>query len=145
MKALPRRTNFEYRSKEEVNGWPLIHINLGIHPKTGQPLVAKGFVAIGNIAFGIVSIGAAAFGVITLAGFGLGVVSIASLAIGIVALGVIALGNEVALGVLALSSKFSLGVITFEISSVVWSLVFAILITLLIWGLRNVMTGRPQS
>ena len=88
-------TNFEYRSKEEINGWPLIHINLGTHPETGRPLVAKGVVAIGNIAIGIVSIGAAAFGVVTLAEFGLGIVSLAGIAIGIVALGAIALGYEV--------------------------------------------------
>ena len=35
MKTLPKLPNFEYRSKEEINGWPLIHINLGTHPETG--------------------------------------------------------------------------------------------------------------
>ena len=63
MTTLSQPTNFEYRSKEEINGWPLIHINIGTNPETGQPLVAKGIVAIGNIAFGIVSIGGATFDV----------------------------------------------------------------------------------
>ena len=67
MITLPQRTNFEFRSGVEINGWPLIHINIGTNPGTGQPLVAKGVVAIGNIAFGVVSIGGAAFGVVTLA------------------------------------------------------------------------------
>jgi hypothetical protein len=92
MTTITQRKDFEYRSKEEINGWPLIHINIGTNPETGRPRVAKGVVAIGNIAFGVVSIGAAAFGVVTLAAFGLGVVSVASLAVGIVALGAVALG-----------------------------------------------------
>jgi len=87
MKKIPQLINFNYRSEEEINGWPLIHINLGTHPETGQARVAKGVVAIGNIAIGIVSIGAVAFGVVTLAGIGLGIVSLAGIAIGIAALG----------------------------------------------------------
>jgi hypothetical protein len=65
MKNLTQLINFEYRSKEEVNGWPLIHINLGTNPKTGRARIAKGLVAIGNISVGIVSIGSVAFGVVT--------------------------------------------------------------------------------
>ncbi len=138
MTTLPQLTNFEYRSKEEINGWPLIHINLGTHPETGRPLVAKGVVAIGNIAIGIVSIGAVAFGVVTRAGFGLGIVSLAGIAIGIAAIGAIALGYEVALGALVLSSKFALGVITLDVYFVVWSLIFAAFIALVIWSLSKV-------
>ena len=92
MKTFQKFNNFEYRSKEEINGWPLIHINIGTNPETGQPRVAKGVVAIGNIAFGIVSIGAVAFGVVTLAGISLGIVSLGCVAIGIGALGVLGLG-----------------------------------------------------
>ena len=138
MTTFPQPTNFEYRSKEEINGWPLIHINLGTHPETGRPLVAKGVVAIGNIAIGIVSIGAAAFGVVTLAGFGLGIVSLAGIAIGIVALGAIALGYEVSIGAIVLSSKFSLGVIALDAYTLAWPLIFAVSIVLIIWGLRKV-------
>ena len=145
MTTLPQPTNFEYRSKEEINGWPLIHINLGTHPETGRPLVAKGVVAIGNIAIGIVSIGAAAFGVVTLAGFGLGIVSLAGMAIGIVALGAIALGYEVALGAVVLSSKFALGTIALDVYFVAWSLIFAAFIALVIWSLRKVKAVRLQS
>ena len=145
MTNLPQPTNFEYRSKEEINGWPLIHINLGTHPETGRPLVAKGVVAIGNIAIGIVSIGAAAFGIVTLAGFGLGIVSLASFAIGIIALGAVALGYEVALGAGVLSSKFALGVITLDGNFFLWSLIFVALIAMVIWGLHKVTEVRLQN
>ena len=145
MTTLIQLSDFEFRSKEEINGWPLIHINFGTDPETGRPLVAKGVVAIGNIAFGIVSIGAAAFGVVTLAGFGLGVVSLAGLAIGIVALGAVALGYEVALGAGVLSAKFAIGAIDLNFPFVVWSLIFAASIALVIWGLGKVKADRLRS
>ena len=145
MTTLPQLTNFEYRSKEEINGWPLIHINLGTHPETGRPLVAKGVVAIGNIAFGVVSIGGVAFGVVTLAGFGLGVVSLAGMAIGIVALGAVALGYEFALGAVVQSANIAVGAIRLDFHFVVWSLIIAASIALVIWGLGKVKAVRLQS
>jgi len=145
MKTLSRQMNFEYRSTNEINGWPLIHINLGTDPFTGRPLVAKGVVAIGNIAFGIVSIGAVAFGVVTLAGFGLGIVSLAGIAIGITTLGAIALGYEVALGAIVLPAKFALGAFVLDFRFDVWSLIFMAFIALVVWGLCKVKDLRPQS
>ncbi len=142
MTKLPQLTNFEFRSKEEINDWPLIHINIGTNPETGRPQVAKGVVAIGNIAFGVVSIGAAAFGVVTLAGFGLGVVSLAGIAIGIVALGAVALGYEFALGAVVQSAEFAFGAIGLDFHFVVWSLIFAASIALVIWGLGKVKVDR---
>jgi hypothetical protein len=134
MKTLPQRTGFEFRSKEEINGWPLIHINYGTNPDTGRPLVAKGVVAIGNIAFGVVSIGAAAFGLVTLAGFGLGLVSLGSVAIGLVAL-----------GAAVLSAKSAIGVIGIDFHFIAWSLIFAASIALVIWGLVKVRAFRLRS
>ena len=145
MTTLPQLTSFEFRSKEEINGWPLIHMNIGTDPDTGRPRVAKGVVAIGNIAFGIVSIGVAAFGVVTLAVFGLGVVSLASLAIGIIALGAVALGYEYALGVVVQSAKYALGVMNLDFQFVVWSLIFAASIALVIWKLGKVKAGLLQN
>ena len=75
MTAPSRSAGFEYRSKQEINGWPLIHINIGWDPETGRSRVARGVVAIGSRAYGVVSIGAVALGVVTLAGVGLGLVS----------------------------------------------------------------------
>lgn len=145
MTTLPQLTNFEYRSKEEINGLPLIHINIGTHPETGRPRVARGVVAIGNIAFGVVSIGAAAFGVVTLAAFGLGVVSLASVAIGIIALGAVALGYEFALGIIAQSAKVAIGVISVDISLMVWSLIFMGFIALFVWGLGKIKAAQLES
>ena len=110
MTTLAQRSNFEYRSEQEINGLPFVHINIGINPETGKPLVAKGAVAIGNIAFGVVSIGVAAFGIVTLAAFGLGVVSLAALAIGVIALGPMAFGYTFALGVVAISAEHAVGI-----------------------------------
>jgi hypothetical protein len=121
MTTLPHPTNFEYRSKEDINGWPIIHINIGTDPETGRPLVAKGVVAIGNIAVGVVSIGVVAFGVVALADFGLGVISLAAFAIGIVAFGAVALGFEYALGAVALSANIAIGAIEFSPNVVEWA------------------------
>jgi len=141
MKTLQKPTNFEYRSKEEINGWPLIHINVGTNPETGRALTARGIVAVGNIAYGVVSIGVAAFGILTIAVFGLGVVSIASLAVGILAIGAVALGYEYALGAVVQSAKYAIGAIGLEFPFVVWVVVLAALITLVILAKRKVKAG----
>ena len=41
MKTLSQLTDFEFRSNEEINGLPLIHINIGTNPDTGRPLSQK--------------------------------------------------------------------------------------------------------
>jgi hypothetical protein len=145
VKKLPQLSGFEFRSKEEISGWPLIHINIGTNPETGRPRVAKGLVAIGNLAFGVVSIGVAAFGLVTLAVFGLGLVSLGSLAIGLVALGAVALGYEFALGAAVLSAKSAIGVIGLDFYFVGWSLIFVASIVLGIWGVGKIKAARLQS
>jgi hypothetical protein len=137
--------DYEFRSKEEISGWPLIHINIGTNPETDRPKVAKGVVAIGNIAFGVVSIGAVAFGLVTLAAFGLGLVSLGAIAIGLVALGAVSLGYEIALGAAVLSVKSAIGVIGIDLHFAAWSLIFAASIALIIWGLGKVKAIRLQS
>ena len=138
MKTLQNGTFFEYRTKEEINGWPLVHINIGTNPETGRFRVARGVVAIGNIAYGIVSIGVAAFGIVTCAAFGLGVVSLASLAVGIIAVGAVSLGYEYALGAVVQSANSAIGVVGLEFPLAVWSLIVATLIALVIWGQQKV-------
>ena len=137
-------TGFEYRSKEEINGLPLIHINLDFKPGTGQAPVAKGVVAIGNIAYGIVSIGAVAFGLVTLAVFGLGLVSLAGFAIGIIALGGVSLGYEYALGAVVQSSGFAIGAISLDFSIVVWLAIVVASIAAGIWRLQRTKTDRVR-
>ena len=75
---------YEYISPVKVFNLPLIHIRLGYGPQ-----VAKGIVAIGNLAVGVVAIGSCSLGVISLGGLCLGLL----LALGGVSFGLIALGG----------------------------------------------------
>lgn len=75
---------YEYVSPVKVFSLPLVHIRLGYGPQ-----VAKGIVAIGNLALGVVAIGSCSLGVISLGGLCLGLL----LALGGVSFGLIALGG----------------------------------------------------
>ena len=59
---------FEWRSRGEFAGWPLVHIAFGKNKSTGKLYVAKGVIAIGQFAVGIITV--AQFGVGVLFGFG---------------------------------------------------------------------------
>src|SRR3989442_12453867 len=74
---------FEYRSRASLGGWPLVHVCMGIDPRTMRPKIAKGVVAIGNIAIGGIAIGGLACGLATVGGASLG----ALLALGGAAMG----------------------------------------------------------
>ncbi|MBN1993534.1 MAG: hypothetical protein JW953_12610 [Anaerolineae bacterium] len=100
---------YEYRSKLEVLGWPLIHIAQGINPETGRPRVARGIIAIGNIAIGLIAIGGIALGGFVLGGLGLGVIAVGGVAAGWVALGGMALALYLALGGMAVSLVYAIG------------------------------------
>jgi len=101
---------FEYRSAARIGSWPLVHVCGGIDPATMRPRVAKGVIAIGNIAVGAVAIGGAACGLLTLGGASLGLlcaiggaaigagVSIGGFAVGTVAIGGAAIGFSYAIG-----------------------------------------------
>ncbi|SEU10696.1 helix-turn-helix domain-containing protein [Paenibacillus sp. NFR01] len=104
---------YEYKSERTLFGLPLIHINTGrgVH-------VAKGIVAIGNIAVGGLAIGIVSAGGICLGALSLGLLSLAGLAIGLLlaagglAVGTLAFGG-LALGIVAVGGcalgLFSLG------------------------------------
>ena len=62
---------YEYKSKKELFGLPLVHINMGRGIKK-----AKGIIAIGNISVGLISIGILSFGILSLSLFSLAVLSI---------------------------------------------------------------------
>jgi len=59
---------YEWRSKAEIAGWPLVHIAIGRSKETGKLLVARGIIAIGQFAIGLIVI--AQFGLGILFGFG---------------------------------------------------------------------------
>lgn len=102
----PYSWGFEYKSKATLLGLPLIHIAQGFTLE-GRMRVAKGFIAIGNVAVGVFAIGGAAVGVISIAGAGLGIISMAGFALGLfcgiggLAVGYIAVGG-IAIGIYAL-------------------------------------------
>ncbi|MFH1414599.1 MAG: zinc ribbon domain-containing protein [Elusimicrobiota bacterium] len=83
-----RRHGFEWKSRQHICGWPLIHIAFGKDKQTGKLLIAKGVVAIGQFAVGLITI--AQFGI----GFG-------QFNTGIIAVGQGALGIYLGLGQLA--------------------------------------------
>lgn len=96
-----RGWGYEYRSKRELFGLPLVHIvsGQGIDSVTGRIRVAKGIIAIGPVAVGGFAMGGAAFGILSFGGLSLGAVAFggaavgARLAVGGLAIGGIALGG----------------------------------------------------
>jgi hypothetical protein len=105
----PHTTNYEYRSQAKICGWPLVHITRGINPETRQLRIARGIVAVGDIAIGVFSLGGISLGM-----FSLGGISIASYAFGGIALGGVAVGGIsvalcTAIGVLAVSPGTTYG------------------------------------
>jgi hypothetical protein len=100
---------YEYRSTEEILGWPLVHVAYGMNPETGLPRLAKGILAIGNFAVGLVAIGGFAAGGLTISGIGVGLFIFSGIALGGVAVGGIAVGLYFALGGIAISSHLAIG------------------------------------
>ena len=98
----------EWRTEAELFGLPLIHVALGGDLTKGRTHgVAKGIIAIGDVAFGVLALGGAAFGGVTFGGFSLGLASVGGAAIGVLlgiggfAIGYVALGG-LAIGYYAL-------------------------------------------
>jgi hypothetical protein len=104
-----RHLGWEYRSKAQIGGWPLLHIARGIDLETRRPRVARGIIAIGNVAIGGLAIGGIACGGVTLGGFSFGLVAVGGIAVGGVALGGFALGIFLAVGGLAVSAMYAVG------------------------------------
>jgi hypothetical protein len=61
---------FEYKSKANILGWPLLHVSFGFKPN-GVPRYSKGIISIGQ--FGI--------GLVTISQFGVGLVSVSQFTI----------------------------------------------------------------
>ena len=111
---------YEYRSKAELFGLPLLHIVVGpgLNLATGKPRIAKGIIAIGNIAVGLIAMGGLAIGGLSLGGLALGLFAFggcalgAILAVGGLAVGLVAIGGA-AVGYYALGGaafgKYALG------------------------------------
>ena len=100
---------YEYRSKIEFLGLPLVHVAQGIDPQTGRPRVARGIIALGNIAIGVLAIGGISVGGIALGGLGLGVLAVGGIAGGGIAFGGVAAALYLAVGGLAVSATYAIG------------------------------------
>lgn len=100
-----RMQGCDYRSKTELFGWPLVHVATGIDPKTGRKRVAKGIIAIGDVAVGGIAIGGAAIGVFASGGAAIGIFTFAGAAVGVlVAIGGAAAGLGFSCGGFAIGS-----------------------------------------
>jgi hypothetical protein len=95
-----RVDDYEYRSKRTLWGFPLIHVVHSGDPSGQRMRLARGIIAIGDVAVGVIAVGGFAFGGVTVGGMGAGLVSISGLSVGLLfALGGIALGGFSAGGV----------------------------------------------
>lgn len=73
----------EWKSNGRVFGYPVVHVAWGYDARTGKKLVARGVIAVGDVAIGGLAIGGVAIGVLSLGGFALGVTSFGGAAIGL--------------------------------------------------------------
>jgi hypothetical protein len=106
---------FEYKSAVTIGGWPLLHVAGGFDPVTLQPRIARGIIAIGNVAVGVVAIGGLACGLITVGGASIGLLaalggaaiglglSVGGFAFGTIAIGGAAIGLSHAIGGVAIT------------------------------------------
>ena len=81
---------YQYTSKTKIAGIPLVSIRFS--RQLGRDGVAKGIIAIGNIAIGVISLGAYAIGVISFGAVAMGLLAIGAVAFGIAAWGAVAIG-----------------------------------------------------
>ena len=86
---------YEYKSATTIAGWPLVHVCSGVDPVTMRLRVARGIVAVGNVAVGVLAIGGVAIGLLTVGGGSIGI---------LMAIGGAALGLGVSVGGFALGS-----------------------------------------
>ena len=100
---------YEYRSETTIAGFPLVHIAQGIDPETGRPRVARGIIAIGNIALGVFALGGISAGVFSLGGVSLGLLALGGVALGGMAAGGLAVATFLAMGGAAFSLEYAIG------------------------------------
>ena len=98
---------FEYKSRANIGGIPLIHIKFCRYMgRIRMKDAAKGIIAVGNIAVGVVSAGFVSVGIFSIGMLSLGllvslgIVSIGALAMGVAAIGIVA-GGVFSLGIYA--------------------------------------------
>lgn len=104
--GMGRMMGYEYRSPRQIFGWPLLHVAKGFDPLTGRKRIARGIIAVGDVAIGgLLAIGGAAAGPIAIGGCAIGLFTLGGLSIGLLAaLGGAAIGLGLSAGGGALGS-----------------------------------------
>lgn len=102
LRALRHYLHYEYKSKKKIGNLPLVHINIG-----RGIYVAKGVIAIGNIAIGGVALGAIAVGGLCMGAVALGLIGFAAMALNLL----LSLGG-ISVGALAFGG-IAVGIVTF--------------------------------
>ncbi len=100
---------WEYKSKWTLFGLPVVHIAVKADEDTGRPVVAKGIIAIGNVAVGVFALGGVALGGLAVGGVSFGALAVAGIGIGVASVGGMALGAYAAAGGLAISLGYAVG------------------------------------
>jgi len=90
-----------YKSSTRLLGLPLVHVAHGPpEGSSGGPGIAKGWIAVGDVAFGIVfALGGFAVGALSVGGMAVGVLAVGGLSIGILAVGGLSIGLLAAGGI----------------------------------------------
>lgn len=112
-RAFTPYSGWQYRSEIEIFGLPLVHIAQGVDPDTGRPRVAKGIIAIGNIAIGVFAYGGIALGGLAMGGISVGAIALGGMALGLFTLGGLSAGVFFAAGGLAVSAFYAVGGLAF--------------------------------
>src|SRR5207302_6335486 len=82
---------YEYRSKSQLFGLPMVHIVHGVDPRTGKTRIARGIFAFGGRARGIFAFGGEAIGVVAFGGFAGGGIALGGCGSGLCSLSGLAL------------------------------------------------------
>ena len=100
---------YEYKSKANIFGLPLLHINTGGAYMSNK---AVGVIAIGDIAVGVISMGGVSTGLIAIGAVAVGPLALGAVAVGGVAIGAVAVGayaiGAVAIGLIKVFGEVAL-------------------------------------
>ncbi len=99
-----RSLGFEWKSKTEFFGWPLIHVTLGFDKKTGRLAVSRGIIAVGQFGVGLITFAQIGVGFL----FGFGQFMGGLIAVGQFAFGILFGLGQIATGITAIG-QFGLG------------------------------------
>ena len=120
----PWRVSFpplEYRSRWTLLGLPLVHVRMNCK-QDGKELPAKGWIAVGGIAYGVLfAFGAVAIAPISMGGaFAVGLLSLG----GGCAVGLLSIGGGFGFGVWAMGGGLAMGLLAFGGCAVGWTAAF---------------------